>query len=215
MLHNRSMRVYVFKTHHNLQFSTQMLQNKINESLCLKPTTIFSFHHKCYRTKSMRVYVFKTHHNLQFSPQMLQNKINESLCLQNPPQSSVFTTNATEPDRWESISPKPTTIFSFHHKCYRTKSMRVYVFKTHHNLQFSPQMLQNQIDESLCLKPTTIFSFHHKCYKTKSMRIDVFKTHHNFQFSPQMLHNKIDESLCLQSPPQSSVFTTNATEPDL
>ena len=45
----------------------------------------------------MRVYIFKTHHNLQFSPQMLQKQINESLCLQNPPQSSVFTTNATEP----------------------------------------------------------------------------------------------------------------------
>ena len=128
----KSMRVYAFKT---------------------KPTTIFSFHHKCYRTKSIKVYVFKTHHNLQqFSPQMLQNKINESLCLQISPQSSVFTTNATEQNRGESMSSKPTTNFSFHHKCYRTKSMRVYVFKTHHNLQFSPQMLQNKIDESLCLQ---------------------------------------------------------------
>ena len=117
-----------------------------------KPTTTFSFHHKCDGTSSMRVYVFKTHHNLQFSPQILQNKINERLCLQSPPQSSVFTTNATEPDRLEYMSSKPTTICSFHHKCYGAKSMSVYVFKTHHNLQFSPQMLQNQIDESLCLQ---------------------------------------------------------------
>ena len=179
-----------------------------------KPTTIFNFHHKSYRTKSMRVNVFKTHHNLQFSPQMLQNQIDESLCLQNPPQSSVFTTNATETDRCESISSKPTTIFNFHHKCNITKSIKIDIFKTHHNLQFSPQMLQNKIIESLCLKPTTIFSFHHKCYITKSIRIDIFKTHHNLQFSPQMLQNQIDESLCLQNPPQSSVFTTNATEPD-
>ena len=153
-----------------------------------KPTTIFSVHHKCYRTRSMRVYVFKTHHNLQFSPQMLQNKINEDLCLQNPPRCSVFTTNAKEPDQCQSMSSKPTVIFSFHHKCYMTKSMRVYVFKTHHNLQFSPQMLQN-----------------------RSMRVYVFKIHHNLQFSPQMLTNQIDESLCLQNPPQFSVFTTNAT----
>ena len=128
----KSMRVYVFKTLHNLQFSPQTPQNKINESLCLQN---------------------KTYHNLQFSPQMLQNKIDESLCLQTPPQSSaVFTTNATEQNRGESMSSKPTTNFSFHHKCYRTRSMRVYVFKTHHNLQFSPQMLQNKIDESLCLQ---------------------------------------------------------------
>ena len=131
-----------------------------------KPTTIFTFHHKCYGSRSMSVYVFKTHHTLQFSPQMLQNQIDESICLQNPPHSSVFTTNATEPDRRESMSSKPTTIFNFHHKCYGTRSMRVYVFKTHHNLQFSPQMLRNQIDESLCL----------------------------------------------QNPPQSLIFTTNATD---
>ena len=137
----------------------------------------------------MRVCVFKTHHNLQFSPQMLHYKINESL------------------------SSHPTTIFSFHHKFYRTRSMRVYVFKTHHIFQFSPPMLhdQNQRD-SMFSKPTTIFSFHHKCYGTKSMRVYVFKTHHNLQFSPEMLQNKINESLCLQNPPQSSVFTTNATE---
>ena len=116
----RSMRVYVFKAHCNLQFSPQMLHDKINEGLSSKPTTIFSFHHKCYIKKSMRIYVFKTHHNLQFSPQMLQNKISVSLCLQNPPQSSVFTTNATEQNHCESMSSKPTTIFSFHHKCYKT-----------------------------------------------------------------------------------------------
>ena len=179
----------------------------------------------------------KPHHNFKFSPQMLHDKINEDLCLQNPPQSSFLTTNATELNQCESMSSKRTTIFSFHHKCYRTKSvgvyvfkthhnlqfspqmlhnrsMRVYVFKTHHNLQFSTQMLQNKINESLCLKPTTIFSFHHKCYRTKSMRIYVLKTHHNLQFSPQMLQNKINKSLCLQSSPHSSVFTTNATEPD-
>ena len=129
----------------------------------------------------MRVYVFKTHHNIQFSPQMLQNKINESPCLQNPPQSSVFTTKASEQNQRESMSSNPTTIFSFHHKCYITKSMKVCVFKTHHNLHFSPQ-----------------------CYKNK--------THHNLQFSPQMLHYKINEGICLQNLPQSSVFTTNATE---
>ena len=152
----------------------------------------------------MRVYVFKTHHNIQFSPQMLQNKINESPCLQNPPQSSVFTTKASEQNQRESMSSNHTTIFSFHHKCYITKSMKVCVFKTHHNLHFSPQCYKN--------KTLTIFSFHHKCYITKSMRVYVFKTYHNLQFSPQMLRNKINESLCLQNPPQSSVFTTNATE---
>ena len=145
----RSMRVYVFKTHHNFQFSPQMLQNQIDEGLCLQnPPQCSILHHKCYITKSMRVNVFKTHHNLQFSPQMIQNQIDESLCLQNPPESSVFTTNATEPDRCESISSKPTTIFNFHHKCYITISMKVYVFKTH-----------------------TIVSFHHKCYRTRSMRV--------------------------------------------
>ena len=138
----------------------------------LKSTTIFSFHHKCYITKSMRVCVFKTHHNLQFSPQMLQNQIDD-------------------------------------------------VFKIHHNLQFPPQMLQNKINESLCLQNppqssvfTTNGPVYHKCYRNRSMRVYVFKTHHNFQFSPQMLQNKINESLCLQNPPQSSVFTTNATETD-
>ena len=153
-----------------------------------KPTTIVSFHHKCYRTRSMRVYVFKTHCNLQFSPQMLHDKINEGLCLQNPPQSSVFSTNATKQID-ESLC-----------------------LQNHHNRQFSPQMLPNQIDESLCLQnPLAIFSFHHKCYMTKSMRVYVFKTHHNLQFSPQMLQNKINEDLCLQNPPQFSVFATNAT----
>ena len=156
-----------------------------------KPTTIFKFHHKCYRNRSMRVFVFKTHHNFQFSPQMLHNQIDESLCLRNPPPFSVFTTHGTEQNQRVSMSSKPTTIFSFHHKCYRTRSMRIYVFKTHHDLQFSPQMLQNQ-----------------------SMRVYVFKTHHNFQFSPQMLQKQIDESLRLQNPPQSSVFTTNVTETD-
>ena len=137
-----------------------------------KPTTIFSFHHKCYRTKSMRVYVFKTHHNLQFSPQMQQNKINESLCLQNPPQSSVFTTNATEQINEDLClqNPPRCSVFTTNAK----------VFKTHHNLQFSPQMLQN----------------------------------HNLQFSSQMLQNIINVSPCLQNPPQSSVFTTNTTEPN-
>ena len=91
------------------------------------------------------------------------------MCLQNPPQSSVFTTNATE------------------------QIVRVYVLKTHHNLQFSPQMLHYKINEGMCLQNPT---------------------NHNLQFSPQMLQNQIDENLCLQNPPQSSVFTTNVTETD-
>ena len=77
------------------------------------------------------VHVFKTHHNFQFSPQM------------------------TALNRRESMSSKRISICSFHHKYYSIRAMRDYVFKSHHdlclrlfyvfithrNFQFSPQML--------------------------------------------------------------------------
>ena len=127
---------------------------------------------------------------------------------------------------------KFTTIFSFHHKSTETdraesksqsqssvfttnateQIVRVYVFKTHHNLQFSPQMLHYKINEGMCLQNPPPSSASTTNATEQIVRVYVFKTHHNLQFSPQMLHYKINEGMCLQNPPQSSVFTTNATE---
>ena len=135
----RSLRVYVFKTHHNLKFSPQMMQDIFNEIYVFQTHHMFQFSPQIPSSKTNEPYVFQTHHNLQFPPQMLNDNIIESLGLQNPSQFSVFTTNSTPQDHKESISTKPTTIFSFHHKCYQTKPM-------------SP----------MSSKPTTIFSFHHK-----------------------------------------------------
>ena len=148
----------IFSFHHKCYKSMRLFVFK-------QPTTILSFHHKCYRTRSTRVYVFKIHHNLQFSSQMLRKQIEKSL---NP----------------------------------------------HHNLQFSPQMPQNKINEGLCIQNPSHLPFSPKCYRTKTIRVFVFKLHHNLQFTPEMIQTQIDESLCLQNPPQSSVFTTNATETD-
>ena len=105
----------VFKAHRKLQFSTQKLSIKPN-SICLhnppqskvstqilkhfqtaclfltpNKNTVFPTHSIA---KVISICVFKTHHNLQFSPQIQKYKFKQCLWFQNPPQSSVLTTNA-------------------------------------------------------------------------------------------------------------------------